>query len=193
MSPAERPILLILDIDETLVYAAETRLDRPDDFRVGPYSVYRRPGVQDFLTACLKLFEIAVWSSAGADYVDAMVQALFPAEQAPSFVWSRDRCVQRYDPERLERYFVKDLKKVKRLGFDLNRVLVVDDSSEKVERNYGNAVYVRPYYGDPGDRELPRLAWYLQSLASTPNVRAIEKRGWRDKVPASTEEIPQKG
>jgi RNA polymerase II subunit A small phosphatase-like protein len=48
-----------------------------------------------------------------------------------------------------------------------------------VERNYGNAVYVRPYYGETGDNELPQLAAYLKSLADTPNVRTIEKRAMR--------------
>jgi RNA polymerase II subunit A small phosphatase-like protein len=74
---------------------------------------------------------------------------------------------------------VKDLKKVKRKGYDLGRVLIVDDTPQKVERNFGNAVYVRPYFGDPEDNELAQLAPYLESLRACGNVRAVEKRGWR--------------
>jgi carboxy-terminal domain RNA polymerase II polypeptide A small phosphatase len=110
------------------------------------------------------------------------VKAIFPAEIFPAFVWDRERCVQRYDPERLETYFAKDLKKVKRMGFSLDRVLIVEDTPQKVERNYGNAIYVCPFYGDPNDSELPKLGRYLRSLATVPNVRCIEKRGWRTRV-----------
>lgn len=43
----------------------------------------------------------------------------------------------RYHPELQERFYVKDLKKVRRLGYQLERSLVVDDSPEKVRCSYG--------------------------------------------------------
>ncbi len=85
--------------------------------------------------------------------------------------------MRRYDHELFENYFVKDLKKVKRLGFDLRRVLIVDDTPRKVSRNYGNAVYVTAYTGQEGDEELLRLSRYLASISTTPDVRVLEKRG----------------
>jgi carboxy-terminal domain RNA polymerase II polypeptide A small phosphatase len=86
--------------------------------------------------------------------------------------------VRRYDPERFEEYHVKDLKKIKRMGYRLERVLIADDTPGKVERHYGNAVYVPPFFGDPDDETLPRLARFLFSLRDVPNVRTLEKRGW---------------
>lgn len=179
--------LLILDVDETLIYATEKPLDREPDFAVGPYSVYRRPGLTEFLATCLRNFDVAVWSSSGTDYLAAVVEAILPEESSLAFVWNRTRCVQCYDPERLETYFVKDLKKVKRLGFDLKRILVVDDTPQKAERNYGNAIYVPPFYGDPNDNELSRLGPFLTMLAGIPDVRTIEKRGWRSRAGSSFE------
>ena len=44
--------LLILDLDETLIFATERPLTREADFRVGPYHVYGRPGLADFLDQC---------------------------------------------------------------------------------------------------------------------------------------------
>ncbi|MCG8648966.1 MAG: HAD family hydrolase [Pirellulales bacterium] len=181
-STAQRA-LLVLDVDETLLHAAEAPLQRLADFRCGPYFVFRRPHVREFLLECAELFQLAVWSSSSADYLNLVLAQTVPHEVPLAFVWSRNRCVQRYDGERHETYFVKDLKKVKRLGFDLARVLIVDDTPQKLERNYGNAVYVRPYFGDPGDNELPKLASYLRSLATVEDVRRIEKRGWRTSVP----------
>jgi hypothetical protein len=41
------PILLSLDLDETLVHATRVPLATPASFfQVGPYAVYRRPGLE---------------------------------------------------------------------------------------------------------------------------------------------------
>ena len=61
------------------------------------------------------------------------------------------------------------------------RILIVDDTREKVCRNYGNAIYVTEFIGSNTDEELPQLARYLIHLRSEPNFRRIEKRGWRNK------------
>jgi carboxy-terminal domain RNA polymerase II polypeptide A small phosphatase len=63
---------------------------------------------------------------------------------------------------------------------------MVDDSPEKHTRNYGNLVRVAPFTGDPADTELASLARYLRQLATQPNVRCIEKRGWRSGGHASS-------
>jgi TFIIF-interacting CTD phosphatase-like protein len=177
MTP-DRPILLILDLDETLIYATEEPLQRKCDFVVGPYAVYRRPYLTEFLTACSACFHLSIWSTATDEYVRPIVDRIMPLGVEPAFVWGRSRCVRRYDPEQLEEYHVKDLKKVRRMGYRLERVLIADDTPRKVHRHYGNAIYVPPFFGDPDDEMLPRLARFLISLQDAPNVRTLEKRGW---------------
>ncbi|MFN3148552.1 HAD family hydrolase [Bremerella sp.] len=181
MSTTEKP-LLILDVDETLLFATETPLAWQYDCQVGPYYVYLRPYLQQFWEACGSGFRLAVWSSSGEDYLAKVLENIVPAEIDLLFTWSREHCVQRLDPETKQRYFVKDLKKVKRKGFDLDRVLIVDDTPKKVERNFGNAVYVNPFFGNPNDDELIRLAVYLVSLQGHSSFRNIEKRSWRTQV-----------
>jgi TFIIF-interacting CTD phosphatase-like protein len=176
------PILLILDLDETLIYAVEESLQREPDFLIGPYSVYRRPYLADFLISCSECFRLAVWSTATDEYVGPVVERIMPTGVEPTFVWGRSRCVRRYDHEQFEEYHAKDLKKVKRLGYRLERVLIADDTPRKVHRHYGNAVYVPPFVGDPTDEVLPRLARFLVSLRDAPNVRTLEKRGWAGDV-----------
>ena len=177
---APQPLpLLILDLDETLIHAVAAPLRWPHDFQVGPWLVYKRPGVDQFLTRMAPHFQLAVWSSATGDYVDAVVTQLFGAESGLQFQWCRDRCTDRYDPEHQCRYWIKDLKKTKRAGFPLERTLMVDDTPSKLERNFGNAVYVSPFTGDPNDTELRQLGPFLLSLADCRNVRGVEKRGWR--------------
>src|SRR5262245_9389016 len=55
--------LVILDLDETLVYGAERPLDRIHDFQVGPYLVDKRPFLTEFLFTVFEWFEVAVWST----------------------------------------------------------------------------------------------------------------------------------
>ena len=59
---------------------------------------------------------------------------------------------------------------------------MVDDSKEKVERNYGNAIIVSEFNGDPNDGELAKLIKYLETIGPVENVRAVDKIGWRSKL-----------
>jgi TFIIF-interacting CTD phosphatase-like protein len=172
--------LLVLDLDETLIHATEDELGHSADFRVGPYFVYCRPHLQHFLESIAQWFTLAVWSSGTSDYVAAIAREILPAQFSWRFVWGRERCITRLDPERFEPTFIKDLKKVDRMGFDRSRILCVDDTPAKVARNYGNAIYVSPFVGDRDDDELTRLLRYLESVRSVDDYRKIEKRGWRE-------------
>lgn len=177
-SSLSRP-LLVLDLDETLVFAAEEPLDRVADHRIGPFHVYRRPRLEQFLTGAARDFDLAVWSAGSSEYVQAIVAAVTPSDVELAFVWARGRCTRRFDPELQEQYFVKDLKKVKRRGYSLARTLIVEDTPRKVERQYGNAVYVPSWEGSESDTVLLDLLNYLVTIRSEPNFRSLEKRGWR--------------
>ncbi len=174
------PILLILDVDETLIHATESVGPHLADFQTGPYFVYRRPGLDEFFSSLRDHFTIAVWSSSDSSYLAAVLAEVFPKDLAPAFVWDRSRCTTRIDHERQKTYFAKNLKKVKSLGYNHDRVLINDDSHEKIDQYYGNAIYVTSWFGDPRDSELPRLANYLLSIRHQLNLRSFEKRSWRN-------------
>ena len=176
--------LLVLDIDGTLIYSTETKLDREHDFEVGSYYVYKRPGVDRFLENCLKWFEIGIWTSATRDYAREIIRNLFGDIQKLSFMWCREKCTPRINDDEnsltfRSRYYIKDLKKLKKKEYLLEKIIVVEDSYKAVSRNYGNAVIVREYRGSADDDELFRLSDYLQILGSVRNVRKMEKRNWR--------------
>ena len=181
----EEQKLLILDLDETLVYATEQALERQADFAVSPYFVYKRPHVDAFLDQCLQWFAVAVWTSASPGYASEIVRNVFATPKLLQFVWASDRCTQAYDAEVGERFWIKNLKKVRQQGYSLAQTIMIDDSPEKHGRNYGNLVRVRPFMGDADDGELSLLITYLDTLRSVPNVRAMEKRHWRSEVSKS--------
>lgn len=172
--------LLILDLDETLVHATTQPLDIDHAFRCDQYFIHERPFVREFLIAVADAWDLAVWTSSAPDYAECIRSHLF-ADVSLVFLWTRERCTGRFDAESQQRYWVKDLRKVKRAGYDLSRVLMVDDLPQALERNYGNLLTVKPFEGDPADAELRSLAPYLVGLACEENLRSIEKRGWRDR------------
>lgn len=174
--------LIIFDLDETLIHSTEVELEDKCDFRIGKYFTYIRPNVEILLSDCMKIFNIAVWSSATELYTKSVVQHIFPEVDKLCFVWSRDKCTYRVDLESDEFIWIKNLKKVKKLGFDLDKVIVVDDSPEKLLFNYGNLLRVDPFYGDKNDDELIHLMKYLSFLEKEPNIRAVDKHRWKDQL-----------
>ena len=174
-------ILLILDLDETLIHATEKKLDIKSDFQYAEYFIYKRPNLIEFLTEMNEHFKLAVWSSADDKYVNDVVNLIKPTEIEFEFVWARSRCTLKRDYE-LDKYVrEKRLKKIKKQGFRLEKSLIVDDSPEKTRDNFGNAIYVQPYEGNLKDNELTLLSEFLKSIKDSENVRGIEKRGWRNK------------
>ncbi len=172
--------LLILDLDETIIHATETPLGHTPDFMIlGQYHVYRRPFLDEFLRFCFEHFRVGVWTSSSLDYAQAVVaQAIEPIGPL-EFLWDRERCTNRYDAELGQSYFVKDLGKLKKRGYALEQVLMIDDSKEKLERNYGNYIRVAEFTGQQGDEELRKLMLYLPKLVDVENVRTVEKRFWK--------------
>ncbi|WP_223642971.1 NIF family HAD-type phosphatase [Corallococcus sp. EGB] len=185
-------ILLVLDLDETLVHASEKPLAREADFQVLGYFVHMRPHLEAFLRECAARFRLAIWSAGDDRYVAEIVKRIVPPELELDFVWGRSRCTYALDRSGVQRDgfldasahydWVKKLHKLKRRGYRLERVLIVDDSPAKCIHNHGNAIYVREYEGQRHDTELLDLARYLAMLADVDNVRRIEKRNWRKQL-----------
>lgn len=185
-------LLLILDLDETLIHATASPPNEDWDFEYDKYKVYKRPHLKQFLISAKEHFKVAVWSSASDDYVDGIVNAIFPENYPLEFVWARSKCTKQFGLKSIDDYgysdsyehmhYTKILKKVKRHGYaNLNKILMVDDTPHKLKYNYGNAIYVSEFSGSKQDEELLHLMKYLLLLKDVENVRAIEKRNWRRK------------
>lgn len=176
--------LLILDLDETLIFASETPLSQPPDFLVSNnYYVYKRPFVEQFLVWCFENFDVAVWTSATKDYAAEIVANIFPQPQGNlSFLWSRERCTPSLDLETQETFWEKKITKLRRRGYNLENIIVVDDTPQMWRNSYGNLVRVKSYFGELEDSELGKLKSYLEILKNVENIRKIEKRNWQNQV-----------
>lgn len=171
--------LLILDLDETLIHATEKELGFSADFQYDKYFVHKRPHLDQFLSDISKHFTIGVWSSADDIYVTEIVNKIKPNNVNFEIVWGRSRCSPKRDYTFDNYYFEKRLDKLKKKGFRLEKIIIVDDSPEKSRNNYGNAIYIKEFSGGTTDEELKHLHDYLLTLKNVDNIRTIEKRGWR--------------
>lgn len=190
----EDKLLLILDIDETLIHATSKEIPHLDfNFKVFNYFVYKRPYLDDFLKFAFENFKVAFWSSASDDYVEIVVNTLIENKFSPEFIWGQKRCTPirkeliddygYYQSDGFAHYlYTKQLKKIRKKGFRLERVIIIDDTPSKVSNSYGNAIYINEFNGQTEDIELKKLIKYLPFFIESPNVRKIEKRGWSENI-----------
>jgi RNA polymerase II subunit A small phosphatase-like protein len=191
--------LLVLDLDETLFHALDTcevatavamgimENEHDYDFELlDAYKAIERPFVHRFLHWAFENFTVGIWTSATQDYADLVVEKLIKDARhgVPLFVFARDRCTKQFNRCAMYQHgsydyeYIKDLKKIKKFGFRLEDIIVVDDTPAKLQRNYGNLVTIKPFLGDYKDTEMLKLVEYLTILNRAPNIRKVEKRGW---------------
>jgi Dullard-like phosphatase family protein len=185
-SPSKRfPVLLVLDLDGTLVHSEfQRRTYQQHDFSLfnEEIFVYKRPYLDYFVSTILEWFDVAVWTASGCEYAAEIVRHVFPDPSKISFLFSSERCTNKYCPATGERIVIKDMKKVKRRGYDLKQVLIVDDTPSTWQRNYGNAIHIESYWGSRIDDHLLHLLTYLEYLGHQDDVRRVDKRRWRNQV-----------
>lgn len=169
-------LLVILDLDETLVHVPDWPLGRRADFHVLGHPGYRRPHLEAFLSELRDRYEVAVWTAARRDYAEEVVAAICPWRSELAFVWSGEDCVEHLDGEGGGWSAVKDVRRVRERGYDLGRVVMVDDSPEKHLHGRENLIPIAPFLGDGADAELPAVAALLRSLSAEPDVCVASRR-----------------
>lgn len=192
MNTGKSDILIILDLDETLIHSAVQPLKINHNYKLDKYFVYKRPYLDEFLAYISKNFRLAIWSSGSDSYVLNIVEWLGLLQMA-EFVWGRSKTTHKLlngfnqgrdsvNPSADQNNDIKRLKKVKKLGYSLEKILIIDDTPYKSHENYGNAIYISEFTGNPDDQELKLLMSYLETIKFVNNVREIEKRGWRERA-----------
>ncbi len=179
--------LIILDLDETLIHTEsvpleyEMHYDFDFKFKGNGKSFYytkKRPYLEQFLNYVLDNFEVAVWTAAGEEYAVEILKGINLDKSKLKFFYTQDNCTIKLSYDYSDYYGVKNLNKLKKKGYDLDKVLIVDDKSETAVNNYGNLIQIKPFTDDLNDTELLKLISYLETIKDEPNYRRIEKRGW---------------
>lgn len=138
--------LLVLDLDQTLISTVNQHFEKPTfsiqfpDWQ-GHFKI--RPMVVPTLNILTNWYQIAIWTGGGQVYADAITQEIWKLLKdvpPPVAIWSSNHVTE------YKNFFYKDLGKYSKLGFDLKRVILVDDADYNFKHNPKNTIQITPYF-----------------------------------------------
>ena len=167
---------LVLDLDETLVHSSFSKtdlahyqipLDIEEGNKVKHFEVFviKRPGVDEFLEAVSKVYEVVLFTASIERYADPLLKLLDPNGCIDSRLY-RESCTE------YRGSYVKDLR---RLGRDLKDVIIVDNSAQAYQFQPENAIPCLTFIDNMSDRELNYCKEFLLSpeVLGASDVRGV--------------------
>eukprot|EP00397_Hematodinium_sp_SG-2012_P021069 GEMP01021743.1.p1 GENE.GEMP01021743.1~~GEMP01021743.1.p1 ORF type:complete len:352 (+),score=62.70 GEMP01021743.1:106-1161(+) len=137
---------LILDLDKVLV---KLEYDRRNGWQV-----IKRPGADEFLKHMSYFYEIVIFSDE-KDPVALDVMSRWGARF--NAILHREFC------KRQKKHYIKDISK---LGRKLEKMVMVDHDPVAFSLQPENGIEIKPFNGDPDDRELSDLLDFLRALSN---------------------------
>ncbi|XP_014251651.1 carboxy-terminal domain RNA polymerase II polypeptide A small phosphatase 1 [Cimex lectularius] len=160
---------MVIDLDETLVHSSFKPINNADfvvpveiDGTIHQVYVLKRPYVDDFLQRMGELYECVLFTASLAKYADPVADLLDR--------WGVFRCRLFRESCVFHRgNYVKDLNK---LGRNLQKVVIVDNSPASYIFHPDNAVPVASWFDDMTDTEMLDLIPFFENLSKADNVYA---------------------
>lgn len=160
---------LVLDLDETLVYASiqpssevDFTIDLTVSGEIATIYLRKRPGLDLFLNQVNTLYEVVLFTASAPQYADAILAKIDPIGVFSARLY-RSHC------EISESGYIKDLS---RLGRELNRVVILDNCPQSYALQPENALPISSWAGEKSDLELEGLLPLLTRLAYSTNIPA---------------------
>lgn len=172
--PRERPLLppmvdssrvcCVIDLDETLVHSSFRPIDNADfqvpveiDGNLHRVFVLERPHLAAFLTKMGELFECVLFTASLSKYADEVADHIDPTNVFAHRLF-REACV--YDRGN----YVKDLSK---LGRDLDRTIIIDNSPASYLFQPQNAIPCSSWFDDKNDTLLQDMIPEMEAIANS--------------------------
>ncbi|KAK7938651.1 hypothetical protein WMY93_001977 [Mugilogobius chulae] len=153
---------VVIDLDETLVHSSFKPMNKADfvipveiEGTIHQVYVLKRPHVDQFLQRMGELFECVLFTASLSKYADPVSDILDSSGAFTSRLF-REACVFHRGN------YVKDLS---RLGRDLSRVIIIDNSPVSYIFHPDNAVPVASWFDDVSDTELLDLIPFFERLS----------------------------
>jgi len=135
--------------------------------------VLKRPGVDQFLQRLGPMYEIVIFTASLSKYADPVLDLLDTTRVVHHRLF-REACTN------YKGNFVKDMS---RLGRDIKKVLIIDNSPTSYMFHPENAIPCETWYDDEHDTELLDLLPLLEALTKVDNVctylESIKKKDGR--------------
>ena len=139
-------VTLVLDLDETLVYARE-----------GP--LYARPGLDEFFKACSENCEVVVWTAGLRAYAQAIIRNIDKEGVIK-------HCIYRHS-----KWFTGQAgyrKDLAALGRSLDRTMIVENTPDCIRGYQQNGILVEDYEGgERADNTIPALTDIVRQLTES--------------------------
>ncbi|XP_035219933.1 carboxy-terminal domain RNA polymerase II polypeptide A small phosphatase 1-like [Stegodyphus dumicola] len=163
-------LCLVIDLDETLVHSSFKPISNADfivpveiDGVIHQVYVLKRPYVDEFLQKMGEMYECVLFTASLAKYADPVADLLDKWGVFRSRLF-RESCVF------YRGNYVKDLG---RLGRDLHKVIIVDNSPASYIFHPDNAVPVNSWFDDMSDTELRDLIPFFEQLSEIDDVYSV--------------------
>jgi CTD small phosphatase-like protein 2 len=164
---------LVLDLDETLIFAHNESSDQGYDERIDLYIgenrthsiyVYYRPFLKEFLEYVSAKWEIGIFTSSSNIYANAILERIDPQNKYFNFRLFKNSCYRDCN-----NHLIKDLEILG--NRELKNIVMVDNSIDSIIYQLENCVPCVPFYGDSKDQELVSLAKFLDVIYKIPDLR----------------------
>jgi TFIIF-interacting CTD phosphatase-like protein len=155
--------LLILDIDETLLHSTYEDLKREPNFYFKERGVYLRPYLNKFLENCFKKYDVAIWTSAKADYAKFILKKITGDLSKFKFIWTRNNCqrITKWNGFMNVESYIKDLTKIQ--GYELENIKIIDDTPQNIIPTE-NVLFIEEYRGNKEDDNLIQILHLLNEI-----------------------------
>ena len=167
--PMIKDFCLVLDIDETISHTMRLSF--------GNYFLLR-PGVIHLIKKLYHFFEIDIFTAAIKRYADNIVNKLDPNDIYINYRFYREHCI--YEG-------TKSVKKLIRIGRELNKIIFVDNIKYNAKYNMDNLYHVSSWKDDVYDEEITKL----QNLLIEIIVNGTFKDDIRKGIAGKDDQVPQ--
>jgi carboxy-terminal domain RNA polymerase II polypeptide A small phosphatase len=146
-APEDRDkIVLVLDLDETLVYARE-----------GP--LFARPGLDEFFEVCSQRCELVVWTAGLRAYAQAIIRSIDKKNVVK-------HCIYRHS-----KWFTGQAgyrKDLQALGRNLDKTIIIENTPDCIRGHQQNGILVEDYEGgERADNTIPALTDVIRALTES--------------------------
>ena len=167
--PMIKDFCLVLDIDETISHTMRLSF--------GNYFLLR-PGVIHLIKKLYHFYEIDIFTAAIKRYADNIVNKLDPNDIYINYRFYREHCI--YEG-------TKSVKKLIRIGRDLNKIIFVDNIKYNAKYNMDNLYHVSSWKDDVYDEEITKL----QDLLIEIIVNGTFKDDIRKGIAGKDDQVPE--
>lgn len=144
---------LVMDLDETLIHYPDDKLSSFEDS--AHHHILVRPLTTQFLTEIAEYYEIIIFTAASQNYADRLIDIIDENRVIKHRLYRQHMTYHNGT-------LVKDISKI---GRDLRKVIILDNTPENFVLQPDNGVYVRSWRGELNDRVFMLLAPVFKNLA----------------------------